>query len=217
MVVFFPYFSIFLWYLVAYPNTYNFCFSLYLAPILFLVQNLLIWCKFVSKILIIIFFGAACIYRYFYVPVQFATFLSGCILVTFWFLVPLFAIIIWFWLPFQYTIITGLFDNLHPFGNRCNFKKRGAFTANFCKYFHFRLWSPAFIFTSFYDILQPWKMVAFSGCIWLFFPRFSTNFQFRLLPLTLIIAVFFSILQPLKLVVFLVTFGCIPNSNWLHY
>ena len=101
------------------------------------------------------FFGAACIYRYFYVPVQFATFLSGCILVTFWFLVLLSAIIIWFWLPFQYTIITGLFDNLHPFGNRCNFKKRGAFTANFCKYFHFRLWSPAFIFTSFYDILQP--------------------------------------------------------------
>ena len=29
------------------------------------------------------FFGAACIYPYFYVPVQFATFLSGCILVIF--------------------------------------------------------------------------------------------------------------------------------------
>ena len=41
----FPRFSIFLWYLVAYPNTYNFCFSLYLAPILFLVQIPLIWCN----------------------------------------------------------------------------------------------------------------------------------------------------------------------------
>ena len=122
------------------------------------------------------FFGAACIYRYFYVPVQFATFLSGCILVTFWFLVSFFAIIIWFWLPFQYTIITGLFDSLHPFALGCVFEKRVQI-----------------------------------------FPRFSTKFYFRLLPLTFIIAVFFSILQPLKLVVFLVTFGCIPNSNWLHY
>ena len=51
------------------------------------------------------FFGTACIYPYFYVPVQFVTFLSGCILVTFWFLLPFSAIIIWFWLPFQYTII----------------------------------------------------------------------------------------------------------------
>ena len=75
------------------------------------------------------FFGAACIYRYFYVPVQFATFLSGCILVTFWFLLPFSAIIIWFWLPFQYTIITGLFDSLHQFQLGCILKKG-------CKFFH---------------------------------------------------------------------------------
>ena len=91
-------------------------------------------------------------------------------------LVPLSAIIIWFWLSFQYTIIKGLFDSLHQSQLGCNFKKRGAI-----------------------------------------FPYFSANFHFRLLPLTLIITVFLNTLQPLKLVVFLVTFGCIPNSNWLHY
>lgn len=83
------------------------------------------------------FFGAACIYRYFYVPVQFATFLSGCILVTFWFLVSFFAIIIWFWLPFQYTIITGLFDNLHYFKIWCIFEKLVQFFHVFPQTFNF--------------------------------------------------------------------------------
>ncbi len=42
-------------FLVTYSTTYHYCSRLLFAPFIFLVQNLLIWCKFVSKILIIIF------------------------------------------------------------------------------------------------------------------------------------------------------------------
>ena len=169
MVVFTANFCNLSCFLLTYSTTYHFCFCFLFAPVLFLVQNLLIWCKFVSKILIIIFFGAACIYRYFYVPVQFATFLSGCILVTFWFLLPFSAIIIWFWLPFQYTIITGLFDSLHQFQLGCNFKKGVQIFPRFSTKFYFRLLALHTIIKSFFDVLHSFIkgcILKKSGCIY---------------------------------------------------
>jgi len=115
------------------------------------------------------FFGAACIYPYFYVPVQFATFLSGCILVTFWFLLPFSAIIIWFWLPFQYTIITGLFDSLHQFQLGCNFKKGVQIFPRFSTKFYFRLLALHTIIKSFFDVLHSFIkgcILKKSGCIY---------------------------------------------------
>ena len=43
-------------FLVTYSTTYHYCSRLLSAPFIFLVQNLLIWCKSVSKILIVICF-----------------------------------------------------------------------------------------------------------------------------------------------------------------
>ena len=127
------------------------------------------------------FFGAACIYRYFYVPVQFATFLSGCILVTFWFLVSFFAIIIWFWLPFQYTIITGLFDSLHQFQLGCILKKRVQIFPRFSTKFYFRLLSLHTIIKSLFDVLHSFiKGCNFKkvGAFGYFFRNFPQTFIF---------------------------------------
>ena len=50
-----------------------------------------------------------------------------------------------------------------------------------------------------------------------FVAKFCHLFYFWLSSITIVFIIFVNILQPLKLVVFLVIFGCIPNSNWLHF
>ena len=71
-----------------------------------------------------------------------------------------------------------------------------------------------FIFKHFCTLF---KLVNFWLFLVHFFPRFSIKFYFWLSSLTIVFIIFVNILQPLKLVVFLVIFGCIPNSNWLHF
>lgn len=71
-----------------------------------------------------------------------------------------------------------------------------------------------FIFKHFCTLF---KLVNFWLFLVHFFPRFSIKFYFWLSSITIVFIIFVNILQPLKLVVFLVIFGCIPNSNWLHF